>query len=93
MPLGTEVNVGPGNVVLDWVAAPPKRGTAPIFRFISILWPNGWMDEDATWYLGPGHIILDGVPALSEMGTAAPLPPLFGRSMSIVVTVAHLSYC
>jgi len=28
MPLGTEVNVGPGDVVLDGVAAPPKRGTA-----------------------------------------------------------------
>jgi len=29
MPLGTEVNLGPGNIVLDEVAAPPKRGTAP----------------------------------------------------------------
>jgi len=33
MPLGTEVNLGPGNVVLDGVAAlsPYKRGTAPSF--------------------------------------------------------------
>jgi len=32
MPLGTEVNLGPGDVVLDGVAAaPPKRGTAPHF--------------------------------------------------------------
>jgi len=29
MPLGTEVNLGPGDVVLDGVAGPPKRGTAP----------------------------------------------------------------
>jgi len=28
MPLGTEVNLGPGDVVLDGVAAPPKKGTA-----------------------------------------------------------------
>ena len=28
MPLGTEINIGPGDVVLDGVAAPPKRGTA-----------------------------------------------------------------
>ena len=28
MPLGTVVIVGPGDVVLDGVAAPPKRGTA-----------------------------------------------------------------
>jgi len=31
--------------------------------------------------LGPGHIVLDGVPAPRE------------RGMSIVATVAHLSYC
>jgi len=37
MPLGTEVNLGPGNVELDAVAAPPKRVTAPSFRFMSIL--------------------------------------------------------
>ena len=35
MPLGTEVNIGPGDVVLDEVAAPPKRGSAPSFRFMS----------------------------------------------------------
>jgi len=49
MPLGTEVNLGPGDVVLDGVAASPKRGTAPVFG-PCLLWPNGWMDEDATWY-------------------------------------------
>ena len=27
MPLGTEVNLGPVDVVLDAVAAPPNRGT------------------------------------------------------------------
>jgi len=37
MPLGTDVNLDPGNVVLDGVAAPPKRGTAPSFRFMSIV--------------------------------------------------------
>jgi len=39
MPLGTEVNLGPGNIVLDGVAAPPppKRGTAPSFRFMSVV--------------------------------------------------------
>jgi len=40
--------------------------------------------------LGSGHIVLEGVPAPGERGTAA--HPLF-RSMSIVATVAHLSYC
>ena len=51
------------------------------------------MDEDATWYtvvdLRAGHIVLDEFPALRERGTA---PPPF-KAMSIVATVAHLSYC
>jgi len=29
MPLDTEINLGPGDVVLDGVAAPPNRGTVP----------------------------------------------------------------
>jgi len=29
MPLNTEVNLSPGDAVLDGVAAPPKSGTAP----------------------------------------------------------------
>jgi len=38
MPLGTDVNLGPGDVVLDGVAAAPKRGgTAPSFRPMSIV--------------------------------------------------------
>jgi len=42
MPLDREVNLGPGDVVLDGVAAPPKRGTAPArpppsFRTMSIV--------------------------------------------------------
>jgi len=37
--------------------------------------------------LGPGHIVLDGDPAPSP----PPIPNF--RPMSIVATVAHLSYC
>jgi len=37
MPLNTEVNLGPGDVVLDRVRAPPERGTAPSFRPMSIV--------------------------------------------------------
>ena len=37
MSLGTEVNLGPGDIVLGGVAAPPKRGTARSFRFMSNL--------------------------------------------------------
>jgi len=30
--------------------AHPKRGTAPQLFGPCLQWPNGWMDEDATWY-------------------------------------------
>ena len=54
MPLGIEVGLGPGDFVLDGYPAPfpQKRGTAsppPIFGSC-LLWPNGWMHQDATWY-------------------------------------------
>jgi len=64
-----------------------KGGTAPNFgpRF---LWPNDWMDQDATWYDGRprprqhsvtcGRIVLHGNPAPPpKMGTA----PIFGRCL------------
>jgi len=38
--------------------------------------------------IGPGHTVLDGVPAPRERGTANPC----FRHMSIVATVAHVSY-
>jgi len=31
MPLGTEVNLDPGDVVFDGVAAPPKGAQPPVF--------------------------------------------------------------
>jgi len=54
----------------------------------------GWMKTSLGTEvdLGRGHIVLDGVPAAGERGTAAGIPTSF-RPMSIVATVAHLSYC
>jgi len=42
MPLGMEVGLGPGHVVLDGDPAPLERGTAasPLFG-PALLWPNG----------------------------------------------------
>ena len=43
MPPRTEVNLGPGDVVLDGVAAPPpKRGTAP--QFSAHVYCGKWLD-------------------------------------------------
>jgi len=52
MALGMEVGLGLGHIVLDGDPAPlPKRGRehSPPFRPI-LLWPNGWMHQDTTWY-------------------------------------------
>jgi len=49
MKLGMQVGLGPGHNVFDGdPAAPPPKGTALNFWPISV-WPNGSMDQDATW--------------------------------------------
>ena len=49
MPFGTEVGLGPGDIVLNGDSAPLERGTAPPPLFgPCVLWRNGWMDQDAT---------------------------------------------
>jgi len=50
MPLGREVGLGPGDFVLDGDPAHRRKmSTArhPIFG-PCLLWPSGWMDQDAT---------------------------------------------
>jgi len=47
-----EVGLGPGHIVLDGAQLPhPRRGghSSPSL-FGPCLWPNGWMDQGATWY-------------------------------------------
>jgi len=50
MPLGREVGLSPGNIVLDGdTASPlPEAGGGPPIFGPRLLWPNNWMDEDAT---------------------------------------------
>ena len=52
MPLGMEVGLSPGDFVLDGEPPPrsPKRGWRPPVFGPCLLWPNGWMGQDATWY-------------------------------------------
>ena len=84
MPLGMEVNLGPGDVVLDEIAAPSSKGHSPAVFGPCLLWPNSWMDEDATWYRSrPRHR-----PHCVRRGSSCPLaigaqrPPLFGPCLS-----------
>jgi len=66
MPLGKEVDLGPGDIVLDGNSARPQRGAQhPPF------WPTccgqtaAWikMPLDTGVGLGPGHIVLHEDPA------------------------------
>jgi len=83
MKLGTQVGLGPGHIVLA------TQSSAHVYCGQT----TGWMKTPLGTGvdLSQGHIVLDGDPAPPrERGTAAP-PPF--RPMSIVATVAHLSYC
>ena len=45
--LGKQVGLGAGHIVLDGAPAPPpQRGRSPQFS-AHMLWPNGWMEQDA----------------------------------------------
>ena len=85
MPLGMEVGLGPGDFVFDGDPASQKKGHSPTQYFgPCLLWPNSWMDQDATWYGGKPRprqrcVRWGRNPPPSKRGTV----PQF-RSMSIV---------
>ena len=89
MPLGVEVGLSPGDFMLD-------GDPAPNFRFgPCLLWPNGWMDQDATWYRGrpqprPHCITCRWDPAASPPKGAQQPPPSFWP-MSIVAKGSSIS--
>jgi len=87
------LNIGPGDVVLDGVAAPHfQKGHSPQSSV------HVYCGQTAGWIktslgtgvdLGPGCVRRG--PSCPAKG--APQPPPSFRLMSIVATVAHLSYC
>jgi len=58
MALGMEIGLSPGDFVLDRDPAPltKKKAESPFPIFCPfLLWPNGYMHQDATWYGGRPH--------------------------------------
>ena len=50
MKLGMQIGLGPGHIVLDWDPAPlVQKGAEPPIFGPYLLWPNGCIDQDATW--------------------------------------------
>ena len=85
IPLGTEVGLDPDDIVLNGDQAPPENGAQqPPLLGPCLLWRNGWMDQDATWYGGRSrprpHCVRWGQPP--GKGHSSPAPCL--RPMSIV---------
>jgi len=80
MKLGTEVVLGPGHIVLDWVPAPLLKGAQPLPIFGHVCCGNtsGWikMPLGTEIGLGSGDIVLDGDWGLSyQRGTACQFSP------------------
>ena len=86
-----EVGLDPGDVVLDGVAAPQKGHSPQFLAHVYCGQMAGLMKMPLGTEvdLGPAHIVLDRDPAPPQKGH---INPRF-RLMSIVATVAHLSYC
>jgi len=64
IPLGMEVGLGPGHIVLDGTQLPlPKKGAEPPIFGPFLLWPNGCIYQDIIGTevgLSLGDIVLDG---------------------------------
>ena len=96
MPLCTEVDLGPGDIVLDGDPVPPspKKGTQPpILAHVRCGQTAGWtkMSLGTEVRLGLGDFVLDGDPAPTPKNGALP-PPNF-RRMSIVAKRLDGSRC
>jgi len=92
MKLHTEVDPGPGHIVLDGDPAPtphPKKGHSPQFlAHVCCSQTAGWikMPLGAQVSLGLGHIVLHGDPASPKRGAQPVLElpiPLVGPGPSI----------
>jgi len=99
MPLGMEVGLDRGDFVLDGDPA-QKGGTVPQFlAYVYCMWPNVWMDQDATWYGGrppPRQHCVRWGPAPPKRDTAPNLRPMSvvanGRPSQLLLSSCYLSY-
>jgi len=89
------VGLGPDNIVLDADPSPTPKGHSPSNFGPCLLWPNGWMDQDATWYEGrPGprpHCVTWGPSSPPKRGIANIQPMSVVAKWSLIsATAEHL---
>ena len=92
MTLGTVVGLGLRDIVLDVDPATRRKGHTHPTQFLVHVCCGQMAGRMKTPLgtevdLSPGHIVLDGVPSPAKEHSS----PLFSP-MSVVATVAHLSY-
>jgi len=98
MALGVEVCLRRGHIVLDGDPAPlpTKKGKSPSIFGPFLLWPKGWMHQNATWYgrrpKPRRHCVRWGPSCPSPKRGRSP-PPLFSALVYCGQTVAQLSNC
>jgi len=87
MTLGTVVGLDPGHIVLDGNPAtlpergaePPQKSARSYLHATWVLWPNGWLHQDATWYGGrprPRRLCVRWDPARPRKSAHPPHPML-----------------
>ena len=91
MALGMEVGIAPSHIVLDGDPAPltEKGGRAPPIFGPLLLWPNGWMHQDVTWYGGRPRPTRHCVRRRTRSPPLKVTLPNF-RPMSVVVKRLHI---
>jgi len=90
MPLGVELCLGSSHIVLNGEATLlPQNGAHTQFS-AHVLWPNGWMDQDATWYAGRPRFRPHCVTCGPRSPKKEHSPPNF-RPMSIVAKRSPVS--
>jgi len=96
VPLGMEVGLGLGDIVLDGDPAPPQKGVQqlPTFRPMYCGQTAGWikMTLGTEVGLGQGHIVLDGHPSPHAQKRATAASPNF-RAMSVLTKRLDGSRC
>jgi len=74
MPLGTEVDLCPGDTVLDGDRAPPKGHSPQFLTHVCYGQKGGWIKMLLRTEVGlsPGDIVLDGDPVPRKRGHSTP---------------------
>jgi len=98
MALGTEVGLSPGDFVLYGDRGPrpsPKSGRRPCLIFGAyLLWTNGWMHQDGTWYGGrskPRELCVRYGTPFPQKGGGGPSPPPPKKNRPVLIVASGQS--